>query len=311
MSNNVNPKPVKQSTFMMDFLLAGVAAAIGKTATAPLERVKLILQNQISLEVIDKPYKGIVDCLTRLTKSEGFFSLWRGNLPNVLRYFPNQAMNFAFKDTLKTFFCQYDPKKEMWKYALGSCLSGGLAGSISLIFVHPIDMARTRLATDNKCKNGLRKFNGTFDCLDKIYKAEGFIGLYRGIVVSAVGIFAFRAIYFGGYDTLKNKLINKDSYFIQKWIIAQIVTVSSSTMFYPLDTIRRRIMIETGKNESEKKYKNAIDCIKKMFKQEKVLGFYKGFGTNAIKTCGSSIILVLYDEFQKILNLEARGGIKE
>lgn len=299
----------KKSTFSIDFILAGVSASIGKTATAPLERVKLILQNQISLEVIEKPYTGIRDCFSRLIKSEGYKSLWRGNLPNVLRYFPNQAMNFAFKDTFKTIFCQYDPKKNFWKYAMGSCLSGGLAGSISLMVCHPIDLVRTRLATDNKSVSGQRKFNGTFDCLGQIFNKEGLIGLYRGIVVSVIGIFAYRAVYFGGYDSLKNKLNKQNANFIVKWTLAQSVTICSGLMFYPLDTIRRRIMIETGKSEESKKYKNAIDCMKKMYKQESFKGFYKGFATNVMKTSGSSIVLVLYDEFQKILGLEARGGL--
>jgi solute carrier family 25 (adenine nucleotide translocator) protein 4/5/6/31 len=303
-------KPNKKSTFTLDFILAGVSAAIGKTATAPLERVKLILQNQISIEVIERPYAGIRDCFSRLIKSEGFFSLWRGNVPNVLRYFPNQAMNFAFKDTFKTIFCPYDPNKDFWKFALGSCFSGGLAGSISLMVCHPIDLVRTRLATDNKSVNGLRKFNGTFDCLGQIYRKEGYIGLYRGIVVSVVGIFAYRAAYFGGYDTLKSKMKKHNAGFFTKWFVAQSVTIVAGMMFYPLDTIRRRIMIETGKLDHEKKYKNAVDCFKKMYRQESVRGFYKGFATNAMKTSGSSIILVLYDEFQKFFGVEARGGLQ-
>jgi solute carrier family 25 (adenine nucleotide translocator) protein 4/5/6/31 len=301
----------KKSTFGIDFLLAGISASIGKTATAPLERVKLILQNQISIEVIDKPYVGIKDCFIRLNRTEGFFSLWRGNLPNVLRYFPNQAMNFAIKDTLKEILCPFDPKKNFWKFFLGSCLSGGLAGSISLTVCHPIDLVRTRLATDNKSKSGERLFSGTIDCFRKIIQSEGIIGVYRGFMVSVLGIFSFRAVYFGGYDSLKSKLSNKNSNFLIKWLLAQSVTISSSMMFYPLDTIRRRIMMESGKKEEYKKYKNARDCFVKMLQKESYWGFYKGFLTNAIKISGSSIVLVLYDEFQTILGLEARGGIKE
>ena len=306
----ISEKESKKSTFIMDFLLAGISASIGKTATAPLERIKLILQNQISIEAIERPYIGINDCFIRLTRSEGFLSLWRGNLPNVLRYFPNQAMNFSIKDSLKEIICPYDPNKHFWKYALGSCLSGGLAGSISLTLCHPIDLVRTRLATDNKNREGQRNFKGTIDCFKKITQAEGVLGLYRGFVVSVLGIFAFRAVYFGGYDSLKSKLKNKKSSFILKWIVAQSVTIWSSMMFYPLDTIRRRIMIESGKVEADKKYKNAMDCLKKMYRQESIRGFYKGFFTNAIKISGSSIVLVLYDEFQKIFGLEARGGSK-
>lgn len=299
----------KESNFVYDFILAGIAASIGKTATAPLERVKLLLQNQHSIKVIDKPYTGIFDCITRLLKSEGFFSLWRGNLANVFRYFPNQAMNFALKDSIKKNFAVYDPKTHFWKFAAANFLSGGLASSISLIFCHPIDLARTRLALDNKNQAGVRRFSGSYDCLNKIYRAEGIQGVYKGIVISVVGIFTFRAVYFGAYDTLKGSFIKKDTNFFVKWAMAQLITVCSSGLFYPLDTLRRRMMLQSG--EAVPLYRNSIDCSIKILREEKFLGFYKGWGTNAIKMCGSSIILVLYDEFQKVLGLEARGGLKE
>jgi len=303
--NDLN-KINKQSNFFLDFIIAGVSAAFAKTATAPLERVKLILQNQILIKQIGDPYKGIFDCYNRIIKAEGFLSLWRGNIPNVLRYFPNQALNFAFKDTFKTKFCKYDPNKDMLKYAIGSCFSGGLAGSVSLFLVHPIDLIRTRLATDNIKINGSRNFSGATDCACKIYRASGIKGLYKGIVVSIIGIFTYRAAYFGGYDSLKSKL-KPDSSFFFKWAVAQFVTVFSGVMFYPLDTIRRRVMIESGKPENEMMYKNARDCVRKVYRQETYFGFYKGFAINAFRTMGSSIILVLYDDFQKLLGYNPRS----
>jgi len=66
----------------------------------------------------------------------------------VLRYFPTQALNFAFKDTYKTFFNPYDPKRDPYKFFLGNVASGGAAGATSLCFVYPLDFARTRLALD-------------------------------------------------------------------------------------------------------------------------------------------------------------------
>jgi len=53
---------------------------------------------------LDKPYNGVIDCTTRVLKTEGVYPFWRGNLANVLRYFPTQALNFAFKDTIKAMF---------------------------------------------------------------------------------------------------------------------------------------------------------------------------------------------------------------
>merc|ERR1712033_80784 len=85
------------------------AAVISKTAAAPIERVKLLVQNQdemIKQGKLSEPYKGVVDCTVRTFKSEGLIPFWRGNLANCIRYFPTQALNFAFKDKIKSIFKQ-------------------------------------------------------------------------------------------------------------------------------------------------------------------------------------------------------------
>lgn len=89
--------------FLKDFMAGGISAAIAKTAMAPIERVKLLLQVQaISKQIsAEKQYKGMVDCFVRIPREQGFLSFWRGNLANVIRYFPTQALNFAFKDKYK------------------------------------------------------------------------------------------------------------------------------------------------------------------------------------------------------------------
>lgn len=90
-------------SFLTDFLAGGISAAVAKTAVAPIERVKLLLQvQQISKQIPEEQrYKGIIDCFIRLPKEQGYLSYWRGNLANVIRYFPTQALNFAFKDYYK------------------------------------------------------------------------------------------------------------------------------------------------------------------------------------------------------------------
>ena len=114
--------------FLKDFLAGGTAGAVAKTCTAPIERVKLLIQTQdanpkiISGEV--KRYTGIVDCFTRVTSEQGFSAFWRGNTVNVIRYFPTQAFNFAFKDTIKGLFPKYDPKSEFGAFFATNMASG-------------------------------------------------------------------------------------------------------------------------------------------------------------------------------------------
>ncbi len=88
------PKEKGLQGFLVDFLMGGVSAAVSKTAAAPIERVKLLIQNQdemLKSGRLAEPYKGIGECFSRTIRDEGFVSLWRGNLANVIRYFPTQV----------------------------------------------------------------------------------------------------------------------------------------------------------------------------------------------------------------------------
>ena len=86
--------------FSENFVLSGSAAAVAKTSAAPIERVKLLLQNQGELLKqgrLESRYGGVRECVVRTLTSEGITSFWRGNFASVVRYFPQQALNFAFK----------------------------------------------------------------------------------------------------------------------------------------------------------------------------------------------------------------------
>merc|ERR1719362_1604963 len=198
-------------------MLSGVAAGVSKTAAAPIERVKLLVQNQdemIKQGTLDRRYTGIVDCTKRTMASEGVGSFWRGNLANVLRYFPTQALNFAFKGQIKAIFAT-------------NIASGGFAGSLSLTVVYSLDYARTRLANDAKGKDGKRQFNGLIDVYKKTIASDGISGLYRGFAISCVGIFIYRGLYFGLYDTLKPMFLGPDASFLVSFLLGWAVTVVS------------------------------------------------------------------------------------
>ncbi|XP_023562660.1 ADP/ATP translocase 3 [Octodon degus] len=154
----------------------------------------------------EKQYKGIVDCIVRIPKEQGVLSFWRGNLANVIRYFPTQALNFAFKDKYKQIFLGgVDKHTQFWRYFAGNLASGGAAGATSLCFVYPLDFARTRLAADVGKSGAEREFKGLGDCLVKITRSDGVRGLYQGFNVSVQGIIIYRAAYFGIYDTAKGE----------------------------------------------------------------------------------------------------------
>jgi solute carrier family 25 (adenine nucleotide translocator) protein 4/5/6/31 len=288
-------------------MIGGVSAAVSKTAVAPIERVKLLLQVQDANKNIpqDQRYQGIGDCFKRVNAEQGFASFWRGNLANVIRYFPTQALNFAFKDTYKKIFNPYNPKKEPFKFFMGNMASGGAAGATSLMFVYPLDFARTRLAADvgKGGKGGEREFKGLNDCLSKILKSDGVYGLYRGFGISVIGIIAYRASYFGMFDTGKVFLFPdiKKANIFQMWAFAQFVTVSAGIASYPLDTVRRRLMMQSGR--SDILYTGTIDCAKKILKDEGPKAFFKGSLSNVIRGTGGALVLVFYDKIQSYLGI--------
>jgi len=299
------------SDFVINFLAGGVSGAVAKTCTAPIERVKLLIQTQdanpkiMSGEVAR--YTGIVDCFTRVSKEQGIGAFWRGNFTNIIRYFPTQAFNFAFKDGIKAMFPKADKNTEFMKFFAINMASGGLAGAGSLMIVYPLDYARTRLASD--VGSGKQQFNGLADCLKKTVASSGIGGLYNGIGVSVAGIIPYRGVYFGLFDTLsglnpyqkdQNNVIRASS----KFACAQFSAISAGYASYPMDTVRRRLQMQSEKPQEEWVYKGTMDCFAKIMKDEGTSALFKGAGANALRTVGAAMVLVLYSEITGALGSE-------
>merc|ERR1711997_719067 len=211
-------------------------------------------------------------CFTRVYAEQGLGAFWRGNFVNILRYFPTQAFNFAFKDTIKGFF----PKQKGFGGKLAvNVASGGLAGAGSLCIVYPLDYARTRLASD--VGSGKRQFNGLSDCLMKTAKGPaGVMGLYNGFGVSIIGI-------------------------ASKFACAQTAALCAAYASYPFDTVRRRLQMQSEKPKEEWVYKGTADCFSKIMKEEGTGALFKGAGANALRTVGSALVLVMYGEIKNAL----------
>ncbi|KAI0697011.1 mitochondrial carrier domain-containing protein [Cytidiella melzeri] len=296
-------KQATPSSFMIDFMMGGTAAAISKTAAAPIERVKLMIQNQGSMLAagrLDRPYKGIVDCFTRTYTEEGLVSLWRGNGTNVLRYFPTQALNFAFKDTFKQMF-NFKRSESFGLWVLGNVASGAAAGASSSVFVYSLDYARTRLSADNKSitKGGQRQFTGLLDVYKKTLISDGVAGLYRGFVPSVVGICVYRGLYFGGYDTVKDILLigSLKGNFLASFAVGWICTTGASLAAYPLDTIRRRMMMTSGEKVQ---YKSWLDAGRQIVAKEGSKALFAGAGANILRGVAGAGVLAIYDQFQQM-----------
>jgi len=303
------------AAFFIDLSMGGVAAAVSKTAAAPIERIKLLMQNEaemIKSGRLSKPYNGIVDCFSRVIKEEGVISLWRGNWANVLRYFPTQALNFAFKDQFKRMFGYSREKDGYLKFLAGNIMSGAAAGAVSLTVVYSLDYARTRLANDKAAgAKGERQFNGLIDVYSKTLKSDGIVGLYRGFVVSCVGIVVYRGLYFGMYDSLKPVLLtgavkeNRWLNFAASFFLGWGITIGAGLASYPLDTVRRRMMMTSGEAV---KYKSSIHALTEIVKKEGVKSLFKGAFANILRAIAGAGVLSGYDQLQLIFFGKAYGG---
>merc|ERR1711979_114484 len=175
--------------------------------------------------------------------------------------------------------------------------SGGAAGTMSLLFVYSLDYARTRLANDAKGKGGERQFNGLIDVYVKTLKSDGIQGLYRGFTISCVGIFIYRGMYFGLYDSLKPILLGEDASVLLSFLLGWGVTITAGLMSYPIDTIRRRMMMTSG---SAVKYKSSIDCGVQVIKNEGFMSLMKGAGANILRGVAGAGVLAGFDKFKAV-----------
>jgi len=283
-----------------NFALSGAAAVISKTVAAPIERVKLMIQNQdemLKTGALKERYKGPLDCFRRVIAEEGVVPLWRGNAANCLRYFPTQALNFMFKERIKQ---QFKKKKtDGFALKLGkNVAAGGSAGALSLLFVYSLDYARTRLANDVKSvkKGGgtaERQYSGLVDVYKQTLKSDGIAGLYRGFVISCVGIVVYRGFYFGLFDTIR-PMLPENAPFVVTFGVGYAVTVSSGLLSYPIDTIRRRMMMTSGQAV---KYSGSLDCTAQILKNEGITSFFKGAGANILRGMAGAGTLAGFDIF--------------
>merc|ERR1712134_170238 len=272
---------------LINLAAGGVSGAVAKTITAPLEKVKLAIQNQDSnprvLSGEMKRYTGMVDCAKRHISELGASSLWRGNVANCVRYVPTAAFNLMFKDTIKGMFPKYNKNTDFGMFAATQIASGAFAGGITNTLVYPLIYVRTVLGAD----------------LGKVKK-------YTGLFASSIGIVVYRGVQFGLQDIIK--AFNPYQYdvtmvgIVSKFIVAQIAVSVSGIAAYPFDTMQRRLQIEASKPKAEQIYNGMGDCFAKILKNEGAGGFFKGAFANILRGTGAAITLVLYDEFMNFVN---------
>jgi solute carrier family 25 (adenine nucleotide translocator) protein 4/5/6/31 len=186
-----------------------------------------------------------------------------------------------------------------------SFVSGGLAGATSTTILYPFEFLRTRLAMDVGTSQSSRTWHGMGHVVRNILRTDGVLGFFQGYGIALFGGVFYRLLFLGGYDALKSELLlrrqQEDLTWTQRFACAQTISLTSGTLCYPFDSIRRRMMMQAGMPRSEREYLNSIDCLAKIARQEGLRGFYLGIGPNALRSVSGAMLLVCYDTFKVLL----------
>eukprot|EP00979_Chaetoceros_neogracilis_P009903 scaffold2288_cov225-Chaetoceros_neogracile.AAC.2 len=347
-----NKEIIKSS--LTDAFAGAAAGALAKTVVAPIERVKLLIQLQKSIQnaQLNPASASVTKDVTASTiiasskssptinisgsawnvartvyNEEGMLAFWRGNTPNVIRQGGAAALNFMLMDWYKSAIAPilnatlalpskraHEDRKKRRKI-ISSILSGGLAGGTTTTFLYPIEFMRTRLALDlgSSSADGCKRIypRGMRDVFCTIWKTDGWRGMYQGYGIALSGVVLYRALHLGGYDACKTELLHRrrkentriDSHATmtmgERFMIAQTVSIVAGTICYPIDSVRRRLMMQAGQPCATRLYSNSIHAFRRIFMEEGIKGFYLGIGPNLMRSFGGALLLVAYDGFKE------------
>jgi solute carrier family 25 (adenine nucleotide translocator) protein 4/5/6/31 len=286
--------------------LLGLSAMASKMGSAPFNRGKVILQAQDELvrlgriSVGGRPSYGLFDALARTVTVEGPLALWRGVLYDVALYLPTQALNFLLKDAFRKLspFTRQQHGYPLW--FLGTLMSGSAAGVASLLFTTPLHVVHTVIMADvlaPELGHTTYQYSGALDVLRKTVQHSGPLGVYNGFGVTVAGAVLYRGLYFGLYDSAKAFIaprVPAMNSFLGSFLMGWSVTILAGLLTYPLDTIRRRMMIAGA---TPMAYSNTLECTLTIWREEGLAGFFRGALANIARALVGALLLSCYDAF--------------
>ncbi|XP_073275041.1 probable envelope ADP,ATP carrier protein, chloroplastic isoform X1 [Primulina huaijiensis] len=270
------------------FSAGAIAGAASKTFTAPLDRIKLLMQTH-GLRVGQESAKkgiGFIEAFTLIGKVEGLKGYWKGNLPQVIRVIPYSAAQLFAYETYKNLFSGKDGELSV----IGRLAAGACAGMTSTFVTYPLDVLRLRLAVEPGYKTM------TEVSLNMI-REEGFASFYNGLGPSLIGIAPYNAVNFCVFDLVKKALPDKYQKRTEISLATALVSATIATvMFYPLDTVRRQMQMKGSP------FKTIFDAFPGIVARDGLSGLYRGFLPNALKTLpNSSIKLTTFDTAKRLI----------
>lgn len=191
-----------------------------------------------------------------------------------------------------------------WVHFIG----GGTGGCMGALITCPLEVIKTQnqaLYNRKLISMGLKagQTPGLISTLSAIVSLEGIRGLWKGLGPNLVGVFPSRAIYFGTYNATKSNLLSSgypESSFVHL-ISAMAAGIAVSTATSPLWLVKTRMQLQTPDSPSitgQPNYKSSFDCVRRVYQEEGIRGFYKGLGASYLGIAESSIQFVLYEKMK-------------
>lgn len=255
-----------------------------KTSTAPLDRLKILLQ------VHHHAYRdyGVFKGFAAIYRNEGFLGYYKGNGAMMVRIFPYAAIQFMsyeqYKRLLRPYFNRNSHSSNL--------LAGSMTGVTAVTFTYPLDMVRARMAYQVH----ERRYRSIWQTLVTIPRDEGgLIALYRGYTSSIMGMIPYAGAAFYSYEVIKSFLIRKVSHTTKQSldgsgtivlnIPANLLTggmagAISQSISYPLDVCRRYMQLE-GMRSQTPHYRNPFSMLVHIYRTSGVKGgLYRGMTIN-------------------------------
>ncbi|XP_071697905.1 thylakoid ADP,ATP carrier protein, chloroplastic-like [Rutidosis leptorrhynchoides] len=269
------------------FTAGAIAGAAAKTVTAPLDRIKLIMQTH-GLRVGQESAKktiGFIEAVITVGKQEGVKGYWKGNLAQVIRILPYSAVQLFAYESYKKLFSKDGELSVIGRLAAGAC-----AGMTSTFVTYPLDVLRLRMAVDPG-------YQTMTNVVVNMLKEEGLGSLYRGLVPSLISIAPYVAVNFCVFDLVKKSLPERFRNKTEASLVTAFMAAAVGTLTcYPLDTIRRQMQMRGTP------YKTVFDAFPGIIARDGVAGLYRGFVPNALKTLpNSSIRLTTFDAMKRLI----------
>lgn len=271
------------------FFAGAVAGATAKTVTAPLDRIKLLMQVHGLKSAKENARGGIgfLEATLKIGKEEGLGGYWKGNFPQVIRIVPYSAVQLFAYELYKKLFKAKDKELSV----AGRLAAGACAGMTSTLVTYPLDVVRLRLAVEPACKSMTQ-------VMTTMLREEGLSSFYKGLGPSLLGIAPYIALNFCAFDLIKTSLPEE----FRKTPTASFVTALMSATFatvmcYPLDTVRRQMQMRGTP------YLTVLDAIPGIIARDGYIGLYRGFIPNALKNLpNSSIRLTTFDAAKSLIS---------